>query len=101
MDTIVPSFSIGSSSNWQVTRAGLKSQMSINSGQIRSLTLELLALECLKKVVDMIAPLLFIESWSNLQVINAGINSPTSSIFGQMKLFTSEVLAIEGRKLFA
>ena len=50
MNMIVPSFFIGSSSNLQIIRTGIKSQISLNSGHIRSVTLELLALECLKKM---------------------------------------------------
>ena len=43
MSMIVSSFLIGSSSNLQVNRTCIKSQTSLNSGQIRPVTLELLA----------------------------------------------------------
>ena len=49
MDTIEPSFLIGSSSNMQVTRTAIRSWMSLNSGHIHQLTLELPALERWKK----------------------------------------------------
>ena len=56
----------------------MDSRTSSNSGKIRPLALELLALECLKKIVDMIVPLFFfIGSWSNFQVTRAGIKSRT------------------------
>ena len=49
MDTIAPLFFIGSPSILQVTRTGIKFRISSTFGQIRLLTLELLALERLKK----------------------------------------------------
>ena len=50
VNRIGPSLLIGSSSNLQVTRIGMKSQKSFNSGQIRFFTSLLLALECRKTV---------------------------------------------------
>ena len=46
--TLVPTFSIGSSSFLQVTRSAMKAWMGLNFGKIPSLTLELAALECVK-----------------------------------------------------
>ena len=48
MTTLVTSFSNGSSSFLQVTRANIKAWMGLNFGKIPSLTSELAALECLK-----------------------------------------------------
>ena len=49
MDTIVPSFLIGSSLNLQVTRAAIKSRTNSNSGHVILLTSELPAFECRKQ----------------------------------------------------
>ena len=49
MNTLVPSFSIESSSFLQVTRTTIKAWMSLNFGRIPLLTSELAALERLKK----------------------------------------------------
>ena len=57
MDMIAPLLLIGSSSNLQVTRTGIKSRMCSNSGHTRQLTLKLIALERRKNVVDTIASL--------------------------------------------
>ena len=46
--TLAPSFLFGSSLFLEVTRASIKSRMSSNFDQIRPLTAELSALECLK-----------------------------------------------------
>ena len=43
---------IRSLSNLQVTRTGIRSQTSSNSGLIRPITLELFALDCWKKAID-------------------------------------------------
>ena len=48
MATLAPSFFIGSSSFLQVTRTTIISRMGSNFSQIRPLTAELAALECLK-----------------------------------------------------
>ena len=50
MTTLVPSFWEGSSSFLQVTRPTIKAWMSLNLGQIPSLTKELAALEHLKNI---------------------------------------------------
>ena len=49
MNTLTPSFLIGSSSYLQVTRTSITSQMSSKFGQIRLRTAELTALERLEK----------------------------------------------------
>ena len=48
MTTLVPSFTIGSSSFLQVTRPTVKFWIRLNFGKIPSLTSELPALKCLK-----------------------------------------------------
>ena len=50
MATLAPLFLIKSSSFLQVTRTTIISQMDSNFSQIRSLTVELAALECLKNL---------------------------------------------------
>ena len=54
MNTPVPSFLIGSSSFLQVTRPCIKAWMSLNFGKSRLQTLELAALEGLKKLCIML-----------------------------------------------
>ena len=49
MTTLVPSFFIGSSSFLQVTRSTIKAKMGSKLGQIRPATVELAAIERLKK----------------------------------------------------
>ena len=49
VNTLAPSFLIGSSSFLQVTRTTIKALMSLNLGRIPPLTSELAALERLKK----------------------------------------------------
>ena len=48
VNTLAPSFLIGSSSFLQVTRVTIKAWMSSNFSQIPPLTVEVAALECLK-----------------------------------------------------
>ena len=98
MNTTAPLFFILSSSNVQITRRNIKVQMSLNSGHIRPLTSELLALEHRKNIVDTIAPSGFIGSYSNLQTTRTGITSWTSSFSGQSRLFASELHALERKK---
>ena len=59
MKRIAPSILIGPSSNLQVTRTGKTSRTSLNSGKIRLVTLELLALERLKKCYEHNSSFLF------------------------------------------
>ena len=77
VNTLAPSFLIGSSSYLQVTRISITSQTSLKLGQIRTRTAELPALECLEKspytynernFVKTLAPSFFIRSTSFLQV---------------------------------
>ena len=49
VSSLAPSFLIGSSSYWQVTRTTIISRTSSNLGQIRPRTAELAALERLEK----------------------------------------------------
>ena len=49
VNTLAPSFLIGSSSFLQVSRTTIKSRTSLKFDQIRQLTAELAALECLEK----------------------------------------------------
>ena len=49
--TVAPSILIGSSSFVEVTRTFITSRMSSNFSQIRSMTAELSALECLKNKI--------------------------------------------------
>ena len=60
VNTLAPSFLIGSSSFLQVTRTTIKALMSLNLGRIPPLTSELAALERLKKtsynLVSTLAP---------------------------------------------
>ena len=75
--TLTPSILIGSSSYFKVTRITITSQMSLSFSQIRPLTAELSALECLKKsifsVVTMLAPSFYsvlLYSCSNKDIHN-------------------------------
>ena len=54
MNTLVPSFLIGSSLFMQVAWTIIKAWMSLNMGQIRQLTTELATLECLKNLYIML-----------------------------------------------
>ena len=68
---LVPSFLIRSSSFLQVTRTAIKAWMSLNLGGISPLTVELAAVERLKKtykLVSTIAPSFLFGSSSFLQV---------------------------------
>ena len=67
---------MGSLSNLQVTRTGIKAQMSSNLGRIGIFTLELFALECEYFYQN----LLWIHSSSNLQVTRTGMNEMLDGI---------------------
>ena len=77
---------IGSLSNLQVTRTGIKSQMSSTLGQVRLFTTELFALERSngENGVSIVSQSLWIQSSSNLQVMRTGIKSRTSLNFGRI-----------------
>ena len=87
---------IGSLSNLQVSRTSIKSQTSSNSGQIRPVLLELVALDCCKRSYMTLfrhSPFIFIWPLWNLQISWAGIKSHLCSKFGQSGLFTLELPA--------
>ena len=99
MATLAPSFLFGSSLFLEVTRASITSQMSSNFDQIRPLTAELSALECLKKsifsVVATLAPSFLFGSSLFLEVTRASITSQMSSNFDKIRPLTVELSAIE------
>ena len=66
MNTLAPTFLIGSSSFFHVTRPAIRSRMSSKFGKIRPWTAELAALERLKK-----SPL----TYSGKDVVNAPAHS--------------------------
>ena len=65
MATLAPSFLFGSSSFLEVTKTSIISQMSSNLDQIRHLTAELSALECLKNQYFVLWPVssIFVFQW--------------------------------------
>ena len=80
VSTLEPSFLIGSFSFLQVSRTTIEAWMSLNFGRIALLTLELAALECLKKktiynLVNTLAPSFLIGSSSFLQLKRTSIIS--------------------------
>ena len=107
VSTLAPSFLIESSSYLQVTRTTIISQMSTNIGPIRPWTVELAALERLKKfpytyngenLVSTLAPSFLIGSPSFLQVTRTAIKAWMSSDFGRIPPLTSELAALERLK---
>ena len=99
MATLASLFFSGSSSFLQVTRITTISRMSSNFDQIRPLTVELSALECLKNqcfcVVATLASLFFSGSSSFLQVTRITTISRISSNFDQIRPLTVELSALE------
>ena len=97
--TLAPSILIGSSSYLEVTRIAVTSRMSSNFSQIRPLTAELSALDCVKKsifcVVVTLASSFFSGSSSFLQVTRITKISGMSSNFGQIRPLTAELAALE------
>ena len=97
--TLAPSFLIGSSSYFGVTRIVITSRMSLDFSQIRPLTAELSALDCVKKtifsVVSTLAPSIVIGSSSFLQVTRITTISQMNSNFGQIRPLTAELAALE------
>ena len=105
---------IGSFSNLQVTRTGIKFQMSSNLGWVRLFTTELFALErsldfewrkCLQtyngeNVVWRIAPSFLIGSLSNFQVKKTVLKSRMSWILGHFRPLVSDLLALERHKFY-
>ena len=107
MNTLAPTFLIGSSSFLQVMRTVITSQMSSKFGQIRPWTAELAALERLKKspltyngkdVVNSPALSFLIRSSSFLQVTRTTIRSQMSSKFSKVRPWTAELAALERLK---
>ena len=75
--------------------------MSSNLGRIPPLTMELAALECLKKqhnLVSTLAPSFLIGSFSYLQVTRTTMKAWMSSNFGRILPLTSELAALEHLK---
>ena len=71
--------------------------MGSNFSQIRPLTVELAALECLKNhcVVATLAPSILIGSSSYSEVTRIAIRSQMSSNFSQIRLLTAELAALD------
>ena len=97
MATLAPLFFIGSSLFLQVTRVAITSRMRSNFSQIRPLTVELAALECLKNhyFVATLAPSILIGSSSYLEVTRIAITSRMSSNFSQIQPLTAELSALD------
>ena len=103
MNTLAPSFLIGSSSYLQVTRTSITSRTSLKFGQIGPRTAELAALECLEKspytyngsnLVNTLAPSFLIRSSLFLQVTRTCMKAWMSSNFGQIPPPTPELSAL-------
>ena len=94
MNTLVPSFLLGLSSFYLATRTCIRAWMSSNFDQIRPLTRELPALECLN-AVNTLAPSFLIGSSSFLQVIRTTTKSLMSSKIGQIQPWTAELAALD------
>ena len=91
-------FFIRSFSYLQVIITCMRARRRSNFCQIRLLSVELAALECLKKPHRLIATfsqLFLIKSFSYLQVTITYIRAWMSSIFGQIRSGTTEVAALE------
>ena len=98
---------IGSLSNLQVMRTGIKAQMSSNLSWIRLFTLELFTLERWNffpwtynggNDVSTFSHLLWIQSSSNLQVTRTGIKSLTSLNYSQIWSIILELCALKWKK---
>ena len=103
MNTLAPSFLIGSTSYLQVMRTTIISRTSSNLGQIRPKTAELAALERLEKspytytgrnLVNTLAPSFLIRSSSFLQVTMTRIKALMCSNFGHILPPTPELFAL-------
>ena len=103
MNTLAPSFLIGSSSYLQVTRTFIISQMSSKFGQIGPRIAELAALERLEKspwtyngrnLVNTLAPSFLNQSSSFLQVRRTCMKAWMSSNFGQIPPPIPEISAL-------
>ena len=102
MNTLAPSFLIGSSSFLQVTRTCIKSWSSSNFGKIPRQIMELAALGRLKKsmynVLNTLAPSFLIESSLFLQVMRTTIKSGLSFKLSLIGPCTAELAALERLK---
>ena len=98
MASLAPLFFIGSSSFLQVTRTTIISRMGSNFSQIRLLTVELAALECLKNHY-FLAPSILIGSSSYLEVTRIAITSRMSLNFSQIQPLTAELSALDCVKI--
>ena len=103
MNTLAPSFLIGSSSYLQVTRTTIISRTSSNLDQIRPRTVELAALERLEKspltyngsnVVNTLVPSFLNRSSLFLQVTRTCMKAWMSLNFGQIPPPTLELSAL-------
>ena len=104
MNTLAPSFLIGSSLFSQVTRTTIKSEFGLKFGRIRPATYELAALERLEKspktyderyVVTTLLPSFSYGSSSFLQVTRPTIYARMSLNFGKIPSPTFELAALE------
>ena len=107
LNTLAPSFLIGCSSFLQVTRTTIKFRISFKFGQIGPRTVELAALERLKKspwtyngtnVVTHLTHSFLIESSSFLQVTRTCMKAWMDSNFCQIQILTQELSALERLK---
>ena len=104
MNTRAPTFLIGSSSFFHVTRTAMRSRMSSKFRKIRPWTAELAALERLKKspwtyhgkdVLNAPAPSFRMGSYSFWQATRSVIRSRISSKFSEFRPWTAELPALE------
>ena len=88
---------IGSSSNMQVTRTGIKSRMSSNLGRVRLFTTKLFALERSHWLLmgKMMSPSFLSYYEFSLHETRTGIKSRTSSNFGRIWPVILELCALE------
>ena len=93
--TQAPSILIGSSSYLELTRKAITSWMSSNFSQIRPLTAELSALDCVKKsifsIVATLAPSFLFGSSLSLEVTRTSVTSRMSSNFDEIGPLTAEL----------
>ena len=103
VNTLAPSFLIGSSLFLQVRRTTIISRTSSNLGQIRLRTAELAALERLKKIqqtyngrnlVNTLAPSFLIGSSSFLEVTRTCMKAWVSSNFGKFATELRPLIAV-------
>ena len=103
MNTLAPSFLIGSSSYVQVTRTFITSRTSSKFGYIGPRTAALAALERLEKspytyngrnLINTLSPSFFNRSSSFLQVTITCVKAWMSSNFGQIPPLTPELSAL-------